>query len=623
MTRLYPLEEDSEAAQEMVAALLPRGPIWQMRNADVAGMTAGLGDESRRFHNRMVDLMSEAYPATAEEIIAEWESTYGLPICADAPTDLASRQAAVAGAYAAQGGQDRAYFIEMIRAVLGDPAAAVTITERPYGRPFRAWASSAWDAATGVAAMHYWRVTLPSGTSPALAHVVGCLLDRYKPAHTVLELVSSVSAYYSSPGGDGEWAKASTPIAARVFFSDAGKPAGTYLCWARRPDTAGTLALVDVIHGSDDTLARLRWTDDPLLTVEVFNSLGTGATNDIAPPSPGADWHFFALVCDGTTATTYVDGDQVDSQSLGATPYGICDDFMMFALHATGEAAEGSVRNIAIFDRALSGAEIAALYGSAGAHAHDYRVAVGDWTGEVPAVYWCQSAVAQVMWSYSTESQGAIVVQNPSVGGNATFVFWLYVGAADEGAHIINGPFEIVISAGSGFVVTFESLSTSSNVYSLGEWHQFAIVADGSEHLLYIDGALDVSGVDATSLVGNLDLFGAAALAGTQYAVMNVAVFERDLSVDEVADLHSAGVTHDYGEAAGAHWAGEVPAGYWRSEPIGGVVTSVGYNDAVVLTLDSNCAPESVPTDRLRVTSSGSAGVCDLYLYANVTSEED
>lgn len=191
MSKLKPLADGSNVYQRMIAALLPRGPIWSPKNADIAGMTAGLGDEGVRFHNRMADLMLEAYPATADETIDEWESVYGLPLCGDAPTDLASRQAALAGRYAAQGGQDRDYYIAMIRSALGDPEAAVTITERPWGSSFCAWASHAWDTLGSPGLVHHWRVTLPAGTSDDLVHIVECLLEEFKPAHTVVSVRSS------------------------------------------------------------------------------------------------------------------------------------------------------------------------------------------------------------------------------------------------------------------------------------------------------------------------------------------------------------------------------------------------------------------------------------------------
>lgn len=198
MSRLVPLSEGWTAAQEMVAALLPRGPIWALRNADIAGMTAALGDESIRFHNRMVALMAEAYPGTADETIDEWESVFGLPICGDAPTDLASRRAALAGAYAAQGIGTPDEFIQMIRIVLGDPAAAVTITERPWGGTFCAWVSHAWDTLGSAALVHHWRVSLPSGVSDDLVHIIGCLLEAFKPAHTVVTLRSTTCSGGSS-----------------------------------------------------------------------------------------------------------------------------------------------------------------------------------------------------------------------------------------------------------------------------------------------------------------------------------------------------------------------------------------------------------------------------------------
>lgn len=631
MKKLSRLVEGTTAYRDMIGQLLPRGPIWRyLAQRGMLGLVGALGEEAVRFHNRMVDLMLEAFPSTATELLAEWEKTYGLPLCADAPTSEDARRAALAGRVAAVGGASVEYFTDLIWAVLESGGTfsrteqpdGVTIEEWPYGVTLRAWEGSAWDAVADVGAMFHWRVKLPSGTPRDLAHIVECLLRRYKPAHTILELVSGVTAYYSSPGGLGNWAKASTPLAARLFFSSTSKPVVSYVCWARKADTVETLALVDVVHESDDTLARLRWTDDPLLTIEVQNSAGSGASADLTPPDEGAEWHHFALVCDGTDATTYVDGVEVDSQSLGATPYGKCDAFMIFALHITGLAAEGDLRNIGIFDRALSAAEIDALRAAPGAETHDCRVATGAWAGEVPSVYWCQAAVARLMWSYYTEDQGLLTVENPIVSGDATVLFWLSVGTADEGEHIVQGPFEVVISAGGGgFVVGLDS-GFDAAVYAHDALHQFALVANGTDHKLYVDGMLRITHVDASSFVGDLEFFGAFALPSARYTIVNPAIFDRALSAAEIACLYVASSPHDYRNAAGDDWTGETPVGYWRDEPIGGVVASIG-TAALTLTLDTGCAAAAVEGSGLRVLSSGSAGVCDLNLYANVTSEED
>ena len=192
MAKLKLLPED--AAIDLVLAVAPRGPIWDRLMAGVAGLFGGLEVEAVRFLNRLVALMRETVPATANELLAEWEACYGLPQCGDAPTTISGRQAALAGRVAAQGGQSRLYFLDVIWAVLESDGEydrdlepdLVTITKRPFGSPFVAWGSTAWEAANPGGAAYYWQATLPPDLSAEKLAVIGCLLCTYKPAHSVV-----------------------------------------------------------------------------------------------------------------------------------------------------------------------------------------------------------------------------------------------------------------------------------------------------------------------------------------------------------------------------------------------------------------------------------------------------
>lgn len=192
MAKLTTQPSDTTAQRDLIAALLPRGPLWSLLNAGTLGMVKGLAGEALRFHNRLVELMLEAYPATTTELLDEWESDYGLPFGADAPTTTADRQAALAGRVAARGGQDPHYYVALARAVLGDPEADVQVENWPYGKPFRTNISAVGEPLNGQGAIFYWRVTLPVGTSAEALSTITALLEAYKPGHTVVEVVVGV-----------------------------------------------------------------------------------------------------------------------------------------------------------------------------------------------------------------------------------------------------------------------------------------------------------------------------------------------------------------------------------------------------------------------------------------------
>lgn len=175
---------------ELVQALLPRGPFWD-GSAGLAGLVAGLGEEGVRLHNRMVALMREAFAATADELLPEWEDVYGLPLCDDAPTDDTSRRAALAGRLAAAGGQSGSYFVDIAWAVLGDDYDRTThpdyvyVERWPYGTTLRAWTGRAWDPVGSTEVMFYWTLHLPISTSEDKAHVIECLINTFKPHYSI------------------------------------------------------------------------------------------------------------------------------------------------------------------------------------------------------------------------------------------------------------------------------------------------------------------------------------------------------------------------------------------------------------------------------------------------------
>lgn len=180
------LEEDSTAYQLMLGELLPRGPIWDIfSNAGLGGLMAGLGVEAVRLHNRIVDLMLEAYPSTADELLDEWEEVYGLPFCDDVPPTDDLRRAALAARVKAQGGQSPSYYIELARTILGDPNANVTVEEFPNGVPFRVSVSRVQDRLVSVSEIFSWVLHVPSTTTADQLAIIECLIEHYKPAHTV------------------------------------------------------------------------------------------------------------------------------------------------------------------------------------------------------------------------------------------------------------------------------------------------------------------------------------------------------------------------------------------------------------------------------------------------------
>ena len=168
-----------------LAALLPRGQLWAglLASPLFRGVLQACGDALARLQADIDRLPVEADPRTTADFLVEWESTVGLPDgCLADGGSTEQRRAAVVARLVATGGASAAYFQAL--------AAA-------YG----------YEIAITYPALHTWRAT--TTTPVALVNMtcngdcndalqsygneqLECLLNRAKPAHTVLEIAYGV-----------------------------------------------------------------------------------------------------------------------------------------------------------------------------------------------------------------------------------------------------------------------------------------------------------------------------------------------------------------------------------------------------------------------------------------------
>ncbi len=199
-----PLRRPAEAYAEAMAALLPTGIAWPRDPEAVVMMLIGaLAEEWARVDGRAADLLGrEADPRATLELLADWETTFGLPDpCVAEPLTLEDRWGALTGKMTLQGGQSRAFFIK----VAADLGYAVTIREFS---PFMFGVSRFGDTGRrweiGPPEMRFvWSVKVPDprlrwfrfgsgrfGVDPhltiGLATDLECRLRQYAPAHTLV-----------------------------------------------------------------------------------------------------------------------------------------------------------------------------------------------------------------------------------------------------------------------------------------------------------------------------------------------------------------------------------------------------------------------------------------------------
>ncbi len=178
-------------------ALLPPGPAWP-RDVDAYAtrLLLALSAEFSRVDKRAMALLDEADPRSTSELLGDWERVAGLPdgCVVDAGDQLstAQRQAALLARLTMQGAQSASYFI----------ALALSLGYVVDVGDFEAYDVNDDVEAPilGEAWMHAWQVTsalnqpvdftVQSSVSDALSAwsnvVLECVLNRFKPAHSVL-----------------------------------------------------------------------------------------------------------------------------------------------------------------------------------------------------------------------------------------------------------------------------------------------------------------------------------------------------------------------------------------------------------------------------------------------------
>jgi uncharacterized protein YmfQ (DUF2313 family) len=160
--------------------LMPRGRVWPRDAEAIQTKTlAGLTAVYERNNQRANQLLVDAFPSTTTELIAEWESTLGLPDpCAGPAPTLQQRRAQVVATFANPGGQSIAYYIAYAKLLGYD----ITITQFPPDQ-FK------WQINASLNTVKYFRTGI-SAAGESLASwgndVLECEMNRIKPAHTTL-----------------------------------------------------------------------------------------------------------------------------------------------------------------------------------------------------------------------------------------------------------------------------------------------------------------------------------------------------------------------------------------------------------------------------------------------------
>ena len=176
-------------------ALLPRGRVWQRSQESVqAAVLSGLSAIYERLTARAAVAITEAFPSSTYELLAEWEASLGLPDpCQGAAPGVESRRNQVVARFIGNAGQSVNYFIGFA-ATLGYEVTITQFVPSRFGMPFG-------GLLNGDDWAHAWQVNAPqfkldyflfgtSGMGEPFStwgnDILQCELRHRSPAQTIL-----------------------------------------------------------------------------------------------------------------------------------------------------------------------------------------------------------------------------------------------------------------------------------------------------------------------------------------------------------------------------------------------------------------------------------------------------
>ena len=190
------LDLTAERLLALFKSLLPRGRVWPRDiGTDMERALAGLMPTYERLAARDANLLADAFPPTALELLPEWEASLGLPDpCAGEAPTLQQRRAQVVARLTAKGGQSVPYFVSLAAAL------GYTVTVKEYG-PSRVGFMRMGDRLQSADWAHVWAIQAPETTITPFRFglsgmgerfriwgndVLECELRDVAPAHTIL-----------------------------------------------------------------------------------------------------------------------------------------------------------------------------------------------------------------------------------------------------------------------------------------------------------------------------------------------------------------------------------------------------------------------------------------------------
>ncbi|WP_318378919.1 YmfQ family protein [Enterobacter sp.] len=169
--------------EQMLGALLPRGPAWDKDDPLLTGLAPSL----QRAHARGDALMNEVDARTVTELIDRYETLAGLPdSCVPPGTQtLAERRQRLDAKLNLPGGINEAFYYDLL-AALGYPEATIT----RYGKSQFRCTSRCTDSLFSDEWRYFWQVNIPASAQiSSMTCTDYCTASLRSWGDTVLECV--------------------------------------------------------------------------------------------------------------------------------------------------------------------------------------------------------------------------------------------------------------------------------------------------------------------------------------------------------------------------------------------------------------------------------------------------
>jgi len=200
---------DLSECRDLILNHLPVGAAWpREHSSNLYRLVEALAKSVCHTHDRIDELLREAWPLTGAQLLGDWEVAYGLPgSCEQLGSDIETRRRDVAGKLSAHGAQTPAYFIWLLErmGITGVEIWEYPETKRLLNNPHRfLWAIRGPFAA--IATKKYFRASREAAGDRLVWYegleTLVCLLEIFKPAHTEFRLLfTDVPGFVVPPSG--------------------------------------------------------------------------------------------------------------------------------------------------------------------------------------------------------------------------------------------------------------------------------------------------------------------------------------------------------------------------------------------------------------------------------------